>query len=190
MDSKAFEWLNVPAEEAALRLLGCELVRDINGSLLRVRIVETEAYDQTDEASHTFKGMNNRNHAMFKSAGHLYVYIIYGVHYCCNIVCGGEGEGSGVLIRAVEPLEGQQSMKQRRGVAGVSLTNGPGKLCRALDIDLRFSGHYLLRPPITLIEKPPLDKRDITVGPRIGISKAIHEIRRFYITNNPYVSQK
>lgn len=93
-------WLDVPAEEAARRLLGCDLISKVDGRLVRVRIVETEAYDQVDEASHAFKGRTNRNDAMFKSAGHMYVYFTYGMHYCCNIVCGPEGFGSGVLVRA------------------------------------------------------------------------------------------
>ena len=100
MRRDTFAWLDVPAEEAARRLLGCDLISKVDGRLVRVRIVETEAYDQTDEASHAFKGRTNRNDAMFKSAGHMYVYFTYGMHYCCNIVCGPEGFGSGVLVRA------------------------------------------------------------------------------------------
>src|SRR3546814_3047149 len=100
-----FAWLNIPAEAAARRLLGCELVREIDRQEVRVCIVETEAYDQADEASHTFRGRTKRNDAMFKSAGHMYVYFTYGMHHCCNVVCGKEGVGSGVLIRAVEPLD-------------------------------------------------------------------------------------
>ena len=100
MRRDTFAWLDVPAEEAARRLLGCDLISKVDGRLVRVRIVETEAYDQADEASHAFKGRTNRNDAMFKSAGHMYVYFTYGMHYCCNIVCGPEGFGSGVLVRA------------------------------------------------------------------------------------------
>ncbi len=102
--SDSFEWLNVPAEQAAQRLLGCELMRLIDGHDVRVRIVETESYDEEDEASHTFKGYSKRNGAMFKAPGHMYVYFTYGMHHCCNVVCGDEGVGSGVLIRAVQPL--------------------------------------------------------------------------------------
>lgn len=190
MKSPTFNWLNIPAEEAARRLLGCELMREIDGEEIRVRIVETEAYDQTDEASHTFRGRSKRNDAMFRSAGHMYVYFTYGMHHCCNIVCGEEGEGSGVLIRAVEPLEGVVMIEGRRGVSGVNATNGPGKICQALAIDLKLSGHDLSNPPIRLIKKPSLAAKEITIGPRIGISKAVHELRRFYITENPYVSKK
>ena len=186
-----FAWLNVPAELAARRLLGCELVREIGGREVRVRIVETEAYDQGDEASHTFNGRTGRNDAMFKSAGHMYVYFTYGMHHCCNVVCGPEGYGSGVLIRAVEPLEGIEAIEARRGMTGVNVTNGPGKICAALDIDRRYSGHDLAEPPVQLIKKPALPPDSaVTTGKRIGISKAVHELRRFYVTNNPYVSKK
>lgn len=185
-----FVWLDIPAEAAARRLLGCELERKIEGEILRVRIVETEAYDQTDEASHTYKGRSKRNDAMFKSAGHMYVYFTYGMHHCCNVVSGKEGYGSGVLIRAVEPLEGLDTIERRRGMSGVNVTNGPGKICQALGIDLSLSGHDLSEPPIRLLKKPALTDDEVTIGRRIGISKAVHELRRFYITDNAYVSKK
>lgn len=185
-----FSWLKVDAEEAARRLLGCQLVSEIDGRVTRVRIVEVEAYDQDDEASHAFRGRTKRNDAMFQEAGHLYVYFTYGMHYCCNIVCGEEGFGSGVLVRAVEPLEGVAFMENRRGKRGIELTNGPGKVCQALGIDLSFAGHDLSKSPIKLVRQPRLPEKDIVAGPRIGISKAVHELRRFYIANNPYVSRR
>lgn len=185
-----FAWLQVSAEEAARRLLGCELERELDGRTIRVRIVETEAYDQADEASHTFRGRTQRNEAMFRSAGHLYVYFTYGMHHCCNVVCGPEGFGSGVLIRAVEPVEGIDIIEKRRGVSGVNVTNGPGKICQALDIDRRLSGHDLAESPMRLIQKPELPDSSITIGPRIGISKAVHELRRFYVTDSRYVSRR
>jgi DNA-3-methyladenine glycosylase len=191
MTQDYFAWLNTSAEEAARRLLGCELVRYTDDQEIRVRIVETEAYDQADEASHTFNGRTKRNDAMFKSAGHMYVYFTYGMHYCCNVVCDQEGFGSGVLIRAVEPLSNIDIIeKNRRGIKGVNVTNGPGKVCHALIIDLKFSGHYLSELPLRLIKKSTLSNDYITNGTRIGISKAVHELRRFYITGNPYISKK
>ncbi len=189
-DKSTFTWLNAPAEAAARRLLGCELLREIDGRTIRVRIVETEAYDQGDEVSHTFNGRTQRNDAMFKSAGHMYVYFTYGMHHCCNVVCGQEGFGSGVLIRAVEPIDGIDSIEERRGMTGVNITNGPGKVCKALAIDRQLSGHDLFKPPVRLIKRPALSDKEITTGKRIGISKAVHELRRFYITGNPYVSKK
>lgn len=185
-----FEWLNVPAEVAARRLLGCELLREVDGQEVWVKIIETEAYDQADEASHTFRGRTKRNDAMFKAAGHMYVYFTYGMHHCCNIVCGEEGFGSGVLIRAVEPISGARVIEARRGMSGVNVTNGPGKVCQALSIDLRHSGHDLAEPPIQLIKKPALRADEVTVGTRIGISKAVHELRRFYVSSSAYVSRR
>ena len=190
MRKNNFAWLNVPAEQAAQRLLGCELVREMDGREVRVRIVETEAYDQADEASHAFGGRSQRNDAMFKSAGHLYVYFTYGMHHCCNVVCGREGFGSGVLIRAVEPIDGADVIEARRGMMGVNVTNGPAKICQALDIDRRYSSHDLAESPIRLIKMPSIADGQITTAKRIGISKAVHELRRFYITGNPYVSKK
>lgn len=184
------KWLNVPAEEAARRLLGCELVSTIDGQEVRVRIVETEAYDQLDPASHAFSGRSARNNAMFESAGHLYVYLSYGLNFCCNIVCGPDGFGSGVLIRAVEPLSGLSVIESRRGQTGVRVTNGPGKVCQALGISLNMSGHDLSHKPVQLIQKPALAAEQIVAGKRIGISKNAHALRRFYEKNNSYISKK
>ena len=185
-----FAWLNTSAEAAAKRLLDCELVRELDGRIIRVKIVETEAYDQQDEASHSFRGPTRRNDSMFKKAGHLYVYFSYGMHYCSNIVCGKEGAGMGVLIRAVEPLEGIDIIEDRRGITGRNATNGPGKVAQALGIDLSLNGHDLSASPLQLIRKRPLPPRQIVIGKRIGISKAVHELRRFYIAGNPCVSKK
>ena len=184
------KWLNIPAEEAAQRLLGCELVSIIDDQEVRARIVETEAYDQLDPASHSFSGRSARNDAMFKSAGHLYVYISYGLHFCCNIVCGPVGCGSAVLIRAVEPLSGRAAIEARRGKKGVSTTNGPGKVCQALGINLSLSGHDLSQEPVQLIQKPSLKAEQIVTATRIGISKNALALRRFYEKNNSYVSKK
>jgi len=184
-----WQWLNVPVEAAAKRLLGCELVRQIDGHTLRVKIVEVEAYDQEDPASHSHHGRTARNDAMFLDAGHAYVYLIHGIHNCMNIVTGVEGHGSGVLIRAVEPLEGTDEMERRRGRTGIEVTNGPGKVCAALGITRQLSGHDIGSPPLQLIRHPELPASDIITGPRIGISKAVHELRRFYVKDNPYVSK-
>lgn len=190
MSYSDFSWLKISAEQAARRLLGCELVSEIGGEMVRAMIVETEAYDQADEASHAFRGRTPRNDAMFRAAGHLYVYFTYGMHHCCNVVCGEEGFGSGVLVRAVEPIEGLEVIETRRGKSGVNVTNGPGKVCAALCIDRTYSGHHLSRAPIRLIKKPALPSNVVVESTRIGISKATHELRRFYIRDNPYVSKK
>ncbi|MEJ0073469.1 MAG: DNA-3-methyladenine glycosylase [Candidatus Saccharibacteria bacterium] len=109
-----FRFLDGSSVDAAPRLLGCVLERELDGQILRGKIVETEAYDQTDAASHSYKGRTPRTDVMFGPAGFLYVYFTYGMHYCMNIVCGPEGSGAAVLIRAIEPLEGQAIMRLNR----------------------------------------------------------------------------
>lgn len=181
--------LKQSAAEVAPRLLGCILEREIDGHLIRVRIVETEAYDQSDAASHSFTGQSPRTEVMFGPAGHLYVYFTYGMHYCCNIVTGPEGTGSAVLIRAVEPLNGSDQLEKRRGKKGVHVTNGPAKLCQALGIDKSMNGHDLSKPPLRLIIQPQTKPEDIVTTTRIGISKAIDMPWRFYLASSDYISR-
>ena len=126
---------------------------------------------------------------MFGPAGHLYVYFTYGMHYCCNIVTGVIGVGAGVLIRAVEPLHGEDVMYRNRPFTGVELSNGPAKLCQALRITKELNGHDLATEPMALIPQPPLKPSQITTTPRIGISQAVDMPWRFFITGNPYVSK-
>lgn len=179
-----------PAEIVAPRLLGCYLIRDIDGHRLVGKIIETEAYDQADAASHSYRGQTPRTAIMFGPPGHLYVYFTYGMHYCCNIVTGPPGHGSAVLIRALEPLEGLAAMNQnRRGLAEHQLTNGPAKLCQALLIDKALNGHNLRERPLQLQVKPPLAQDSIIQTTRIGISRAKDVPWRFYIRSNPYVSK-
>lgn len=183
--------LHRPAHEIAPRLLGCELKREIEGVKLRGRIIETESYDQTDVASHSYQGQTERTKVMFGSAGHLYVYFTYGMHYCCNVVVGPKGYGAAVLIRALEPIEGEATMAKLRGQgSGRGLTNGPAKLCQAFGIGKDLNGHNLTKSPLTLIIKPPLAKQKITQTTRIGISKGKDVPCRFYVTDNLYVSKK
>lgn len=211
------DFLENPSDVAAPLLLGCTLTRTItlNGEKhkLVARIVETEAYDQDDPASHAFGGPSERNAAMFGPAGHLYVYVSYGMHHCCNVVCGPEGFGSGCLVRAVEPLEGVEVMRKLReaGRAGKAhtghagkeqaerarkhplklrdLTNGPGKVCAALDIDKELYGHGLTVEPLVLDFAPLLPGEIIGSSPRVGISKNIDAPKRFFIEGNVFVSR-
>lgn len=177
-----FEFLRGPVEQVAPLLLGCELEREVNGRLLRGRIVEVEAYDQADMASHSYKGRTTRNEVMFGEAGHLYVYFTYGMHYCCNIVTGTEGHGAGVLIRSIEPIEGEAVMlENRHGRGGKELANGPAKVCQALVIDRRLNGHNLEHAPLRLIVRPPLASEDVIATPRIGISRAVNVAWRFVV---------
>lgn len=185
-----FPELNNPAYVVAPRLLGCYLRLEKDGKKLVGKIVETEAYDQTDAASHSYKGRTPRTEIMFGRAGHLYVYFTYGMHYCCNVVTGPEGHGSAVLIRAIEPLEGVDSMEaNRRGRSGVEATNGPAKLCQAYGIDTKWNGHDLSKQPLQLIMRPPVDATDIIQTTRIGITQAKDVQWRFYIKDNPYLSK-
>lgn len=203
------DFLENPSDVAAPLLLGCTLTRIItlNGEKhkLVARIVETEAYDQDDPASHAFGGPSERNAAMFGPAGHLYVYVSYGMHHCCNVVCGPEGFGSGCLVRAVEPLEGVEVMRKLReaGRAGKEqaerarkhplklrdLTNGPGKVCAALGIDKELYGHELTVEPLVLEFAPLLPGETIGRSPRVGISKNIDAQKRFFIEGNEFVSR-
>lgn len=185
------ELLTQGADHAAVGLLGCLLVRDWpDGTHSAVRIVETEAYDQNDPASHTYHGRSERNRAMFGPAGHAYVYFTYGMHYCINVTAGADGFGCGVLIRAGEPVEGIEHMEQMRGGrTGAQLTNGPAKLCQALAIDKSLYGHDLRMPPLRLVRASLKEGERIGCTPRIGISKAADRPRRLIIMGNPYVSK-
>ena len=195
------DFLENPSDVAAPLLLGCTLTRTItlNGEKhkLVARIVETEAYDQDDPASHAFGGPSERNAAMFGPAGHLYVYVSYGMHHCCNVVCGPEGFGSGCLVRAVEPLEGIEIMRELRETRRArkhplklrDLTNGPGKVCAALGIDKALYGHDLTVEPLVLDFAPLLPGESIGCSPRIGISKNADAPKRFFIEGNTFVSR-
>jgi DNA-3-methyladenine glycosylase len=189
MTSFDLSFLDNLAEQVAPRLLGCILERDIDGQAVRVKIVETEAYDQTDEASHSYRGRTVKNEVMFGPAGHLYVYFTYGMHYCCNIVVGENGYGAAVLIRAVEPITGEATLAKRRVVKRpVELTNGPAKLTQALAIDRELNGHDLTKSPLKLYWQPSLAASQVSSARRVGISRGQSKLWRFYITDNPYLS--
>ncbi len=186
---KDLQFLNAPARMVAPLLLGCILERYIDGRVIRVKIVETEAYDQTDVASHSYRGETERTRVMFGKYGHLYVYFTYGMHYCANIVTGEKGHGAGVLIRAVEPVEGIDIVEKKRNKTGREATNGPAKLCQALGIDKMLNGHDLRSGELRLTPQPALQTSMITQTTRIGISEGKDVPWRFYITDNPYVSK-
>ncbi len=179
--------------EAAPLLLGCVISRKTGKGLIRVKIVETEAYHQDDPASHSFAGLTKRTAPMFEAGGRLYVYFTYGTHYCINIVTGPEGVGEAVLLRAAEPIEGIEIMRKNRGVNDIAkLTNGPGKLAQAFGItDTKLSGKRLGPDTIFLeFAENPTEKVEILTSARIGIRKAIDNPWRFYIKGNPFVSRK
>ena len=175
---------SAPSHQVAYQLIGATFTVDGVGGI----IVETEAYDQTDPASHTFVGKTKRNAAMFGPPACAYVYRSYGIHWCLNFVCEKEGHGAGVLIRAIEPIVGLQTMERRRGTNDVRLLcSGPGKLGQALAILNEFNGKPLNKYPFELIaaQKPV----DVICGSRIGISKAIDLPWRFGLAGSPFLSR-
>jgi DNA-3-methyladenine glycosylase len=184
------DFLERPVDTAAELLLGCLIERTTEQGTMLVRIVETEAYDEADPASHAHRGPTARNAAMFGPSGHLYVYFTYGMHHCCNVVCAREGVGAGVLIRAAEPLVGAEQLELRRGVRGRGATNGPGKLCQALAIDRALCGHDLRRRPVRLLAGALRDDERVARTTRIGVTKAADRRRRFHIIDNEYVSRR
>jgi DNA-3-methyladenine glycosylase len=166
-------WFERSATAVAPELLGAQLVRRFpDGRLARVRIVETEAYERDDPASHSFRGVTSRTTAMFGPPGHLYVYLIYGMHHCLNVVTGREGHGAAVLLRAAEPLEGLAAMAEHRGVADErQLCRGPARLAQALGIDRTLDGADLLTSADLWLEPgAPVAAERIAVTQRIGIS--------------------
>jgi DNA-3-methyladenine glycosylase len=153
------------------------------------RIVETEAYDREDPASHSYSGPTERNAAMFGVPAHAYVYRSYGIHWCLNFVCREEGHGAGVLLRALEPTAGLETMRARRHTDNdLLLCSGPGKLCQALDVTRAHNGTALALPPFELIGAPA--GVEVVTGPRIGISKAIDLPWRFGLAGSRYVSRR
>ncbi len=192
MDKKLKDLLSQPAIQVAPKLLGAEIARQTLGGEIRLKIVEVEAYAQDDPASHSAKGLTKRTAPMFESAGHLYVYFTYGLHYCVNIVVGEKGRGEAVLLRAAEPIGGLDIIKQNRGLENIyNLANGPAKLAQALGIyDTNLSGSLLSKNTFQImLAKKPVPKEKIIAGPRIGVSQAVDQAWRFYLRDSRFVSR-
>lgn len=171
------------AAVVARDLIGATLLVDGIGGV----IVETEAYDRDDPASHSFTGETLRNAAMFGPPGHAYIYRSYGIHWCLNAVCGVR-PGGAVLIRALEPTSGVATMEARRGLdMRRRLCAGPGRLCQALGITKALDGHALGAPPFVLTGG--VAGREVVTGPRIGITRGVDARWRFGLAGSAFLSR-
>jgi DNA-3-methyladenine glycosylase len=170
-----------------------DVAPDLVGAVLLVdgvggTIVEVEAYDHEDPAAHGYRGRTARNASMFGPPGHAYVYRSYGVHWCLNLVCEDEGIASAVLIRALEPAEGLEEMRARRGLTEARLLcSGPGRLCQALGVTREHDGLPLDEPPFELHAREA--EPEIVAGPRIGITQAAEQPWRYGIAGSRFLSR-
>ena len=178
-------FLERPVLEVAPLLLGATL----RHGEVAVRLTEVEAYDgANDPGSHAHRGRTARNSVMFGPAGHLYVYFTYGMHHCCNVVCGAEGVASAVLLRAGEVVDGLETARERRpGSPDRDLARGPARLCRTLALDLGHNGARLDAPPVTLEPGPAPEA--VATGPRVGLRGAPDRAWRFWLPEEPTVSR-
>jgi DNA-3-methyladenine glycosylase len=182
-----------PAEIVAAELIGNVVVSSIGGLLTAGRIVETEAYlGYDDPASHGYRHRRNaRNAALFGAPGIWYVYLSYGMHWCANLVCQRAGLASAVLLRALEPLEGLDVMRERRGeLPAGQLCSGPGRLCQALGINRDLDGSAMAQGPVVVVKGAPVAAGAISATSRIGITKAADWPLRFHLAGSPWVSRK
>ena len=171
--------------QVAPDLIGVTLLVDGVGG----PIVEVEAYEQEDPASHGYAGRTARNASMFGPPGHAYVYRSYGIHWCLNFVCAEAGRADAVLIRALEPQEGVDLMRARRGVESLrGLCSGPGKLCQALGITRELDGAALDEPPFVLLDRD--EAPEIVTGARVGITKAAELSWHYALAGSPFLSRR
>ncbi|HET7580060.1 MAG TPA: DNA-3-methyladenine glycosylase [Bacillales bacterium] len=198
------DFFHQPTLELSKQLLGAKLIYETEDGPIAGNIVETEAYlGPEDRAAHSYGGRRTkRTEVMFGPPGHAYLYFIYGMHVCFNVVSGPAGKPEAILIRALEPTEGIEKMSVNRGFGSLSeltvrkrrqLTNGPGKLVQALGIPHSLYGHALNQPPLQILPpEEPISEDAIGIGPRIGIENT-GEARdypyRFWIKENPFVSK-
>ena len=183
--------VDLPIDTARLArfLIGKTLVHDLPEGRLSGRIVETEAYVAGDAAGHAFRGRGQRNRSLFLERGHAYVYLAYGLHFMLNVTGEVSGVGAGVLLRALEPLEGIDLMRARRGQAPlIDLARGPGRLAQAMGIGLRHDGLDLCAVGPLWLGDPVRPTGDLGRSERIGISRATQRLLRFYERGSPYVS--
>jgi len=179
------EFFARPVHEVAPELIGATLlVEGVGGT-----IVEVEAYDQDDPASHGFRGRTARTASMFGPPGHAYVYRSYGIHWCLNLVCADEGRADAALVRALQPTRGLEAMRERRGLERErALCSGPGKLCQALGITRVHDGLALDEPPFELLARAA--EPALAAGPRIGITRAVQHPWRYGLAGSPFLSRR
>lgn len=173
-------------------LLGAVLECRTRDGVASGRVVETEAYvGPHDPACHAVAGVTDRTRHLFGPPGVAYVYLIYGMYWCFNAVTREEGHGSAVLVRALEPLDGESLMRRRRPNAKSrhELTSGPGKLCLALGIVGSHSGRWLDQPPLRILVGDRIPDDDVVVTPRIGITRAADWPLRYFVRDSPFVSK-
>jgi len=179
-------WFQRDAPVVGVELLNKILVsQNAAAEVVAGRIVEVEAYTEDDPASHTFVGRTQRNEVMFGPAGRLYVYLSYGIHHCANVVTGSTGVGQALLLRAVVPVCGIETIRsRRRGRSDSELANGPGKLCEAFAIGLSLYGADLTSraSPITIVDDGTEPPSSPLIGPRVGISKGVETPWRFRVS--------
>jgi len=178
------DFFNRSVHAVAPELIGATLTVGGVGGI----IVEVEAYHHTDPAAHSYRGRTERNAVMFGPPGYLYVYRSYGIHWCANVVCEADGSASAVLLRALEPTQGLDVMRRRRGVSEARLLcSGPARLCQALGITDAHNGAALDRAPFSLYARAATP--EIVIGPRIGITKAAEVPWRYGLKGSRFLSK-
>lgn len=187
-----YSFYNRDSALVGVELLGKILVRNLGGLILSGRIVEVEAYlPFTDPAAHSYRGKTKRTESLFKDAGSVYVYQIH-MQHCMDVVTDTIDIPGSVLIRAIEPIEGIEKMKEFRGKEKLTdLTSGPGKLCKALNITKELDGVNMLQEnsPLYIIDDGSKVSSGVIKGPRIGISKAVEHELRFFVKDSKYISR-
>ncbi|NLK01288.1 MAG: DNA-3-methyladenine glycosylase [Clostridia bacterium] len=175
----------------AKELLGKHMVYSKGSDILAGKVVETEAYLVGDPACHSIGGKTKRNEVMFGPSGFAYVFIIYGIHFCFNVTSGVDNRPEAVLIRALEPIKGIETMRRNRGQNEIlNLCSGPGKLTQAMGIDMGYNGSSVVEGAIRFYESMEEDTFKVVTTTRVGISKAADWLLRFYIRDNEFISKK
>ncbi len=185
--------LAVDVVDAAVRLLGCTVEADTPDGTVAARLVEVEAYRGADDpASHSFRGRTARNAVMFGPPGHLYVYFVYGMHFCANVTCLADGEAGGILLRAGEVVSAPAVAFARRPTArrAADLARGPARLAALLGLGRAHNGLDVTDPasPVRVLANPPVERRLVRTGPRVGVAAAHERPWRFWLAGSPAVS--